>query len=87
MLETKRLLEYAGNQRESCRRQVEILKKELEQVTNVAETKTKECIVLVGERDCLARELKKLESFREKLVFSSRVAEIDNRQLRSRVIT
>ena len=38
LLETKRLLEYAGNQRESCRRQVELLKKELAQVTNVAET-------------------------------------------------
>ena len=39
LLETKRLLEYAGNQRESCKRQVEILKKELAEVTNVAETK------------------------------------------------
>ena len=29
LLEIKRLLEYAGNQRESCRRQMEILKKEL----------------------------------------------------------
>ena len=29
LLETKRQLEYAGNQRESCRRQVETLKKEL----------------------------------------------------------
>ena len=47
LLETKRLLEYAGNQRESCRRQVEILKKELAEVTNVAETKTRECIYLV----------------------------------------
>ena len=41
LLETKRQLEYAGNQRESCRRQVENLKKELEEVTNVAETKTR----------------------------------------------
>ena len=39
LLETKRLPEYAGNQRESCRRLVEILKKELAEVTNVAETK------------------------------------------------
>ena len=39
MLETKRLLEIAGNQRESCKRQVEILKKESAEVTNVAETK------------------------------------------------
>ena len=37
LLETKRLLEYAGIQRESCRRQEEILKKELSEVTNVAE--------------------------------------------------
>ena len=43
LLETKRQLGYAGNQRESCRRQVETLKKELEEVTNVAETKTREC--------------------------------------------
>ena len=43
LLETKRQLEYAGNQRESCRRQVETLKKGLEEVTNVAETKTREC--------------------------------------------
>ena len=42
LLESKRLLEYAGNQRESCRRQVDILKKELEEVTVLAGTKTKE---------------------------------------------
>ena len=53
LLETKQILEYAGNQRRSCRRQVEILKKELAEVTNVAETKAKECIALVNERDCL----------------------------------
>ena len=35
-LETKRQLEYAGNQWESCRRQIETLKKELEEVSNVA---------------------------------------------------
>ena len=66
-------LEYAGNQRESCRRQVETLKKELEEVTNVAETKTRECIALVDERECLARELEN--------------AEIDISKLRSRVKT
>ena len=73
LLETKRQLEYAGNQRESCRRQVETLKKELEEVTNIAETKTRECIALVEERECLARELEN--------------AEIDNRKLRGRVKT
>ena len=73
LLETKRLLEYAGNQRQSCRRQVEILKKDLAEVTNVAETKTRECIALVDERECLARELKN--------------AEIDIRKLRTRVRT
>ena len=52
LLETKQLLEYAGNQRESSRRQVEILKKELAEVTNVAETKIRECIALVDEREC-----------------------------------
>ena len=51
-LDTKQQLEYAGKQRESCRRQVETLKKELEEVTNVAETKTRECIALVDEREC-----------------------------------
>ena len=70
LLETQRQLEYAGNQRESCRRQVETLKKELEEVTNVAEPKTRECIALVDERECLARELEN--------------AEIDNRKLRGR---
>ena len=50
LLETKRLLVCAGNQRKSCRRHVEILKKELEEVTNVAETKTREYITLVDER-------------------------------------
>ena len=73
LLETKRLLEYAGNQRESSRRQVEILKKELAEVTDVAETKTRECIALVDERECLARELEN--------------AEIDIRRLRTRVRT
>ena len=52
LLETKRLLEYAGNQRESCRKQVEVLKKKLAEVTNVAETKkTRECIALLDERE------------------------------------
>ena len=73
LLETKRQLEYAGNQRESCRRQVETLKKELEEVTNVTETKTRECIALADEQECLARELEN--------------AEIDNGKLRGRVKT
>ena len=73
LLETKRLLEYAENQRESCRSQVEILKKELAEVTDVAETKTRECIALVDERECLDRELEN--------------AEIDIRKLRTRVRT
>ena len=73
LLETKRLLEYAGNQRESCRRQVEKLNNELAQVTIVAETKTRECIALVDERECLARELENTE--------------IDIRKLRTRVRT
>ena len=72
-METKRQLKYAGNQRESCRRQVETLKKELEEVTNVAEIKTRECIALVVERECLARELEN--------------AEIDNIKLWGRVKT
>ena len=73
LLETKRLLEYDGNQRESCRRQVEILKEELAEVTNVAETKTRECIALVDEQECLAPELEN--------------AEIDIRKQRTRVRT
>ena len=52
---------------------METLKKELEEVTNIAETKTRECIALVDERECLARELEN--------------AEIDNRKLRGRVKT
>ena len=71
MLETKRLLEYAGNQRESCRRQENILKKELVEFLNVAETKTREVIALVDERECLARELEK--------------AKIEIRKLRTKV--
>ena len=73
LLETKRLLDYAGNHRESCKREVEILKKELVEVTDVAETETRECIALVDERNCLARELEN--------------AEIDIRKLRTRVRT
>ena len=73
LLETKRLLECAGNQRESCRRQVETLKKELAEGTNVAETKTRECIALVDEWECIARELEN--------------AEIDISKLRTRVRT
>ena len=52
---------------------METLKKELEEVTNVAETKTRECIALAEERECLARELEN--------------AEIDNRKLKERVKT
>ena len=73
LLESNRLVEYAGNQRASCRRQVEILKKELAEVTNVAEIKTRECIALLDERECSARELEN--------------AEIDIRKLRTRVRT
>ena len=73
LLETKRQLEYARNQRDSCRRQMETLKKELEEVTNVAETKTRECIALVDEREYLSREFEN--------------AAIDNSKLRSRVKT
>ena len=54
-------------------RHVEILKKELAEVTNVAETKTREFIALVDERECLARELEN--------------AEIDIRKIRTRVRT
>ena len=41
LLETKRLLEYAGNQPESRRRQVEILKKELVEVNECSRIKDK----------------------------------------------
>ena len=51
--------------------QVEILKKEMEEVTNAAETKTRECIPLVDEREGLARELEN--------------AQLDIRKLKSRV--
>ena len=50
---------------------METLKKELEEVANVAETKTRECIALVDERECLAQELENTK--------------IDNSKLRSRV--
>ena len=73
LLQSKRLLDCARNQRESCRRQVEILKKELAEARNVVETKTRECIALVDERECLARELENIE--------------IDVRKLRTRVRT
>ena len=73
LLQTKRLLEYAGNQRESHRRQIEILMKELEEVRNVAETNKKKCIALVDELEYLARELEN--------------AETDIRKLKSRVRT
>ena len=52
---------------------METLKKVLEEVTNVAETKTREFIALVYVRECLAQELEN--------------AEIDNRKLRGRVQT
>ena len=52
---------------------MEILKKELAEVTNAAETKTSECIALVDERECLTRELEN--------------AEKDIRKLRTRVGT
>ena len=57
ILKTKRLLVNTENQRESCRRQFEMLKRELEDAKSEAENKTKECVALVYERKCLAREL------------------------------
>ena len=52
---------------------METLKKELEEVTNVAETKAKERTALVDQRESLAREMEN--------------AEIDIRKLRTRVRT
>ena len=54
ILKTKRLLVNSENQRESCRRQVEMLKGQLEDAKSEAENKTKECVALVYERECLA---------------------------------
>ena len=85
LLETKRLLEYAGNQRESCRRQVEILKKELAEVTNVAETKTRECIALVDERECLAREAENAEIVIRKLRIRVRTEQTSRKVIQRRL--
>ena len=68
LLETNGLLEYAGNQREFCRRQVEIMKKKLAEVTKVAETKTGEFIALVDERECLARDFENADIDIRKLI-------------------
>ena len=55
LLETKRVLVNAGNQLESCRRQVEMLNRVLEVAKSQAESKTRECVALVAERECLPR--------------------------------
>ena len=70
-LQTKRLPVNAGNQRESCRRLVEFLNRELKDTKSEAERKTRECVALVDERECLARE--------------PEIAEENNRKLQSRV--
>ena len=85
LLETKQLLEYAGNHRESCRTQIEILKKELVEVTNVAETKTRECIALVDERECLARNLENAEIGIRKLRTRVRTEQILKKVIRRRL--
>ena len=85
LLETKRLLEYAGNQRESCRRQVETLKKELAEVTDVAETKKRECIALVDEQECLARELENAERAIRKLTTRVRTEQTSKKVVQRRL--
>ena len=67
LLMTKNLLVNAGNQRESCRRQVEMLNRELEAAKTKAETKTMECVALGDKRECLSRELKNTEEDIRKL--------------------
>ena len=58
MLENKRLLVDAGNHQESRIRQIEMMNRELEEAKNQAESKTRECVALVVERECLALKLK-----------------------------
>ena len=65
--DTKRLLLNANSQRESCRRQVEMLSRELEEVKNQAESKIRECVALVDEQEYLAREPENAEEYIIKL--------------------
>ena len=85
LLATKRLLEYAGNQRESCRRQVKTLRKEFAEVMNVAETKTRECIALVDDRECLPRELENAEINIGKLRTTVRTEQTSKEVIQSRL--
>ena len=57
LLETKRLLVNTENQRESCRRQGEIINRELEDAKIQAENKTRECVALVDEQEFLTLEM------------------------------
>ena len=66
-LQTKRLPVKSGNQRLSCRRPVEVLNRALVDTKSEAESKTRECVALVDERECLARELENAEENNRKL--------------------
>ena len=57
-LKTKILLVNYRIQWESCRRQVDMLKRELEDAKSEAESISREYVALVDERECFAREFK-----------------------------
>ena len=56
ILKTKGLLVNAGSQQESCRRQAEMLNRELEDAKIGAKRKIRECAAIVNEREKLPRE-------------------------------
>ena len=53
LLKTKKFLVNAGNQWESSRRQVELLNREIEDAKSQPESKTRECVALVDDWQCL----------------------------------
>ena len=67
LLETKMLLVNDGDHWETCSRQVQMLNRELEDAKSEAESKTRECVPLVDERECKARDLENAEEDIRKL--------------------
>ena len=62
LLETKKPLVNAENQQESCRRQVELLNRELEEAKSQAESKAREFVALVDELEIGEEDIRKFRN-------------------------
>ena len=81
LLDTKRLIVNAGKQRGSCRSQVELLNRELED----AKSHEGECVALVDEQECFSPDLVNVEEDIRKLRSRVKTEQTSRKVIRRRV--